>query len=169
MHDQPKVKPLRASAFFADGRASRPLPEGTVARGQLDDDGPFFTGKANGAYVRTSPVALTRPLLERGRERYDIYCSPCHDRVGNGGGMIVQRGFRRPPSLHEERLRQAALGYFFEIIGNGFRVMPSYAQQVPVADRWAIATYVRALQLSQTATLADVPAAERARLEQGKD
>jgi cytochrome c553 len=165
MHDQPKYKPERASAFFADGRASRPLVDGTVAWGQLAEEQADRAGKVKGAYVRELPVPLTRALLLRGRERFDIFCSPCHDRAGTGDGMIVQRGYRRPPSLHAERLRQQPDGYFFDVITNGFGVMPSYAAQIPASDRWAIIAYVRALQLSQGATLADVPAAERRRLE----
>jgi mono/diheme cytochrome c family protein len=165
MHDQPKYLPLQPSAFFDDGRASRPLVQGTVARGQLDDTSPSHTGKAGGTYLRRLPRAVTRPLLERGRERYDIFCSPCHDRTGYGGGMIVLRGFRRPPSFHQDRLREAADGYLFEVVSQGFGVMPSYASQVPVDDRWAIVAYVRALQLSQHAQLDDVPDEERARLE----
>jgi mono/diheme cytochrome c family protein len=153
MHDQPKYKPLRASRFFDDGRASRPLVEGTVARGhQHEDEAP--------------PV--TRALLERGRERYDIFCAVCHDRAGKGRGMIVERGFKQPPSFHIDRLRQVPDRYLVEVIGNGFGAMPSYAQQIRTADRWAIAAYVRALQLSQQATLADVPADERALLEGGQ-
>ena len=169
MHDQPKYKAQGISRFFADGRASRPLVEGTVAQGHLDDDKPFHTGKTPEGYVREVPVAITQALLVRGRERYDIYCSVCHDRVGLGGGLIVQRGFRTPPSLHEPRLRAQADGYLFEVISKGFGVMPDYAQQVRPADRWAIVAYVRALQLSQSATLADVPETERARLEQAAE
>jgi mono/diheme cytochrome c family protein len=165
MHDQPKYKPQRASAFFPDGRASRPLVDGTVAWGQLAEEQADRAGKVKGAYVREPPVPLTRALLLRGRERFDVFCSPCHDRAGTGDGMIVQRGFRRPPSLHAERLRQQPDGYLFDVITNGFGVMPSYAAQIPAADRWAIIAYVRALQLSQGATLADVPAAERRQLE----
>jgi mono/diheme cytochrome c family protein len=165
MHDQPKYKPLRPSAFFADGRASRPLVEGTVARGHLDDDSGFLTGKAAGVYLTSLPVALSPELAQRGRERYDVYCSPCHDRTGSGNGMIVQRGFKRPPSLHEERLRQMPPGYFFEAVTQGFGVMPSYAAQIPPADRWAIVAYLGALQLSQYAALADVPPEQRGALE----
>jgi len=169
MHDQPKLKPQRPSRFFPDGRASQAPPDGTVARGQLDVTSPWATGKdTGGAPVGQMPVALTRPLLARGRERYDVFCSPCHDRAGTGNGMIVQRGYRRPPSLHDERLRAAPDGHFFDVMTNGFGVMPRYAAQVPVADRWAIVAYVRALQTSRSGTVADVPAAERARLEVGK-
>jgi mono/diheme cytochrome c family protein len=169
MHDQPKYRPLESSAFFPDGRASRPVVEGTVARGQLGEDAAWTTGRVGKEWVRTAPVPFTAERLARGRERFDIFCSPCHDRVGTGGGMVVQRGFKRPPSFHIDRLRQAGDGYFFETITLGFGTMPSYATQIPVDDRWAIVAYVRALQLSQGATLADVPADERARLQAGKD
>jgi len=169
MHDQPRYEAQGISRFFADGRASRPLVEGTVAQGHLDEDRGFHTGKSGGAYLHAVPMPVTRELLVRGRERYDIYCSVCHDRVGLGRGLVVQRGFRTPPSLHEPRLREQADGYLFEAIGKGFGVMPDYAQQIRPADRWAIVAYVRALQLSQSATLADVPETERARLEQAAE
>jgi mono/diheme cytochrome c family protein len=165
MDNQPRYKPYRASKFFADGQSARPVVEGTVARGQLDEEPAFFTGKVSGKDVDRLPVPVTLPLLARGRERFEIFCSPCHDRVGEGHGMIVRRGYRVPPSLHEERLRAAPPGHFFDVISNGFGVMPSYAAQVPVADRWAIAAYVRALQRSQHASLADAPLDVRARLE----
>jgi hypothetical protein len=166
MHDQPKYKPLRSSPFFDDARTSRPRIEGTVARGELAGDAERTTGKDRGGrYVVAGPLPVTAELLRRGRERYDIFCAVCHDRAGTGRGMIVQRGYRRPESLHVDRLRTAPDGYFFENITAGFGVMPSYAAQVPVDDRWAIVAYVRALQLSQRATLADLPAAERAKLE----
>ena len=165
MQDQPKARPLRPSAFFPDGRSERPLVLGTVARERATADPVVATGKQAGDFVREAPIPVTPALLARGRERYDIYCSPCHDRVGTGAGMIVQRGYRRPPSFHDDRLRGVASGYIFDVIGRGFGVMPSYAVQVPVPDRWAITTYIRALQRSQNATLADVPAAERATLE----
>jgi mono/diheme cytochrome c family protein len=168
MHDQPKYEPLEPSAFFDDGRASRPLVEGTVARGRLASDAPLETGRDRGGLVRTNPLPVTEALLHRGRERYDVYCSVCHDRVGTGGGMIVRRGFRRPPSLHLDRLRAAEDGYLFDVVTQGFGVMPSYAQPIAAADRWAIVAYVRALQLSQRATLADVPPAERPHLERAR-
>jgi mono/diheme cytochrome c family protein len=164
MHDQPKYQPLEPSAFFDDGRASRPRVRGTVARGRLDDDVLYVTGKTDTGLSEVFPAPVTRATLDRGHQRYDIYCSPCHDRAGTGQGMIVMRGYKQPPSLHEERLRGMAPGYFFDVMTNGFGVMPSYAAQVPVDDRWAIAAYVRALQLSQHATLADLPADARAAL-----
>jgi len=165
MHDQPKVKPLAASAFFPDGRGSRPLVDGTVARSEPLGEHPYLTGRENGQLVRQAPVAVSAAVLARGHERFDVFCSPCHDRVGTGQGMIVQRGYRQPPSLHEQRLHDQPDGYFFDIMTNGFGVMPNYAQQIPVKDRWAITLYVRALQLSQGATLADVPADRRGELE----
>ena len=164
MHDQPKVKPLAASAFFPDGRGSRPLVDGTVARSEPLGEHPYLTGRENGQLVRQAPVAVSAAVLARGHERFDVFCSPCHDRVGTGQGMIVQRGYRQPPSLHEQRLRDQPDGYFFDIMTNGFGVMPNYAQQIPVADRWAITLYIRALQLSQHAALDDVPESERAPL-----
>jgi len=165
MDDQPRYEPLEASRFFPDGQSSRPRVEGTVARGELHADAALYTGKTGGRLVEKLPVPLTADLLARGRERYDIYCSPCHDRVGTGKGMIVRRGYREPPSLHIERLRQAPAGHFFDVMTSGFGAMPAYAHQVAVRDRWAIVAYIRALQRSQRATLADVPAAERQALE----
>jgi len=164
MQDQPRYDPLERSSFFEDGRASRPLVAGTIARGHLNEDEQLYTGRVAGAYTEQLPFPASRDVLARGRDRYDIYCSPCHDRVGNGVGMIVQRGYRQPPSFHIERLRIVPVGYFFDVITHGFGAMPSYAVQVPVRDRWAIIAYVRALQLSQHATLGDLPDAERAAL-----
>ncbi|MFI5364146.1 MAG: c-type cytochrome [Candidatus Binatia bacterium] len=164
MHDQPKYKEYRGSAFFSDGRSVRPLVADTVARGHLDDDALLYTGKSGMAFANVFPFPVTPDVLRHGQERYNIYCSPCHDRVGNGNGMIVRRGYRRPPSYHIDRLRAAPPGYFFDVITHGFGVMPDYATQVPVNDRWAIVAYIRALQLSQHAGLMDVPAAEQPRL-----
>jgi hypothetical protein len=166
MQDQPKYKNLRGSAFFDDGRSARPVVEDTVARGFLDADARFRTGKENGNPISTLPVPLDRALLERGKGRYGIYCTPCHGLTGNGLGIVVQRGYRRPPpSFHIDRLRGAPVGYFFDVQTHGFGSMMDYAAQIPPGDRWAIAAYLRALQLSQRATLADVPAAARAALE----
>lgn len=165
MHDQPKLEPLEQSSFFDDGRASRPIPPHTIARGQLTGDEFYSTGKTNGRFVDAFPAEVTREMLERGEQRYNIYCTPCHDRTGTGRGMIVQRGFPRAPSFHDKRLREAPPGYIFNAITNGFGVMPSYATQIPVDDRWAIVSYIRALQLSQSATLADVEPAKRQLLE----
>ena len=161
MHDQPKYKPLGRSDFFADQRASRPLVDGTIARGNLREDTLRFTGKVDGKPVDLFPFAVTGQVMVRGRERFDIFCSPCHGRSGAGDGMVVQRGFRRPPTYHQDRLRQVPAGYIFDVITNGFGLMPDHAQQIPVDDRWAIVAYVRALQRSQQAGLADVPPAER--------
>ena len=168
MHDQPKYQPLEASTFFKDGRASRPRVPGTVARGRRDDDAVLVSGKADGKLTEVFPAPVTKATLDRGHQRFDVYCSPCHDRSGGGRGMIVMRGYKQPSSFHEDRLRSMPPGYFFDVMTNGFGVMPSYAAQVPVADRWAIAAYIRALQLSQHATLAEVPEAERSALLTGK-
>jgi cbb3-type cytochrome c oxidase subunit III len=164
MHDQPKYQPLETSQFFKDGRASRPRVPGTVARGRRDDDLLLMTGKSDGKLSELFPAPVTRAVLDRGHERFNIYCSPCHDRVGTGRGMIVERGYKQPTSFHDERLRGMPAGYFFDVMTNGFGVMPSYAAQVPVNDRWAIAAYIRALQLSQHATMAEVPEDERTAL-----
>jgi mono/diheme cytochrome c family protein len=164
MHDQPKYKPLARSDFFADQRASRPLVEGTISRGHLREDTLRFTGKTDGKPVDLFPYPVTAEVMARGRERFDIFCSPCHGRTGAGDGMVVQRGFRRPPTYHQDRLRQVPAGYIFDVITNGFGLMPDHAQQIPVDDRWAIVAYVRALQRSQQASVADVPPAERAGL-----
>lgn len=167
MADQPRYKPLAQSTFFGDERASRPLVEGTVARGHLREDEHLFTGKVGGKPAEAFPFPVTRDVLERGQERYNIFCAPCHDRVGTGQGMVVRRGFRAPPSFHAERLRAAPAGYFFEVMTNGFGTMPSYGAEVPARDRWAIVAYIRALQVSQKARLADVPPEERHRLPGG--
>jgi mono/diheme cytochrome c family protein len=165
MHDQPRYEPLEASKFFADGMASRQLPEGTVARGHLDADVLFYAGKdAAGQPSAELPMPADGKLLVRGQERFDIYCSPCHGRLGDGMGMVARRGFKQPPSFHDERLRTSPVGYYFDVMTHGFGVMPSYAAAVPPADRWAIAAYIRALQLSQRAHLADLGPADRAAL-----
>jgi cytochrome c len=166
MHDQPKFKGFRPTSLFADGRSVRPLVPGTVARGHLRDDALLYTGKVGSDFANEFPFPVTRAVLDRGQERYNIYCSPCHDRVGTGNGMIVQRGYKQPPSFHQDRLRQQAPGYFFHVISNGFGVMPDYAAQIPVRDRWAIVAYIRALQLSQYASLQDLSPAERQQLDQ---
>ncbi len=165
MHDQPKYIPLRATTFFPDGRSARPLVDGTVARGHLDDDVAFYTGKGtDGKFVNAFPFPVTKDVLERGQNRFDIYCAPCHDRLGNGFGMIVRRGYRRPPSYHIERLRSVPDGYIFDVITNGFGAMPDYSAQIPAGDRWAIVAYVRALQVSQNASVNDVPPEARQQL-----
>ncbi len=164
MREQPRYNPLTASPLFQDGRAARPPVDATVARGQLRDNEPFYTGKQNGVPIDKIPFPVTRRVLERGHERFDIYCSPCHGRTGDGQGMVVQRGFQTPPSYHVERLQEAPDGHFFDVMTNGFGVMASYASRVGPADRWAITAYIRALQLSQAATIDDVPAGERDKL-----
>jgi mono/diheme cytochrome c family protein len=165
MNDEPRYKPLAASDFFEDGQSARPQVTGTIAHGHLRLDQAFYTGRLNGSLVDTFPVPVTRALLTRGQERFDIFCSPCHGRTGDGDGMVVQRGFRPPPSYHLDRLRAAPIGHFFDVMTNGIGAMPSYASRVSVMDRWAIAAYIRALQLSQFAPLADVPETERQRLQ----
>jgi mono/diheme cytochrome c family protein len=171
MQDQPKMKPFRGTTFFGDGLSSRQPIEGTIPRGFLRTKSPYFTGKKTGAQtnqgpgqtppapgqavvsfpddIETFPVQITKEIVERGRERYDIFCSVCHGLTGNGDGMIVRRGFRRAASFNDDRLRQAPVGHFFDAITNGWGAMPSYASQIPVQDRWAIIAYIRALQTSQ--------------------
>ena len=161
MHDQPRFKPLAMSDFYTDLRSARPPVEGTVARGQLHEDSYFYTGKIGGNPGDYLPFPATREVLERGQQRFNIYCAPCHSRIGDGNGMIVQRGFKQPPSYHIERLEKAPLGYFFDVMTNGFGAMPSYAGQIPERDRWCIVAYIRALQLSQHASTADVPAGQK--------
>jgi mono/diheme cytochrome c family protein len=157
MHNQPKYRGLRPSAFFADGSSARPLIEGTVARGTLQDDEGFFTGKVAKVDVKDLPFTVDEQVLNRGQERFNIYCTPCHDRTGSGNGMVVQRGYRRPPSFHIDRLRTADPGHFFDVMTNGFGAMPDYREQIAARDRWAIVAYIRALQLSQHAAASDVP------------
>jgi mono/diheme cytochrome c family protein len=164
MEKQPKLKPLQPSEFFSDGRGSRPGVEGTVARGDLQEDTLFYTGKENGRDALRFPEPVSAKLLTRGRERYDIFCAVCHDRTGSGNGMIVQRGFPRPPSFHQARMVAAPVGHYFDVITHGFGRMYSYGDRVPPQDRWAIVAYIRALQRSQNAGLADVPAVDREKL-----
>jgi mono/diheme cytochrome c family protein len=157
MHDQPRFKPLAESDFYADLRSARAPVEGTVARGDLREDSYFYTGKigANPGDYMPAEVPVNEETLARGRERFNIYCAPCHSRVGDGNGMLPQRGYRHPPSYHQDRLRKAPLGYFFDVMTNGFGAMPDYAMQITPEDRWKIVAYIRALQLSQNATAAD--------------
>jgi mono/diheme cytochrome c family protein len=168
MRDEPRYEPLEATDFFANGMASRPLVEGTIARGQLHEDEAFYSGKEGSEFVSKIPLDVDRALLERGQERFNIYCAVCHARTGEGNGMIVQRGFRKPPSYHIERLQNAPDGHFFDVMTNGFGAMPSYRIQIPPRDRWAIVAYVRVLQMSRHAKLEDVPAEERAKLEESQ-
>ncbi len=165
MHDQAKYEPYEASELFADGAASRTPVEGTVARGMLHGDGRLYRGmEADGSFVDEIPLPVTSELVARGRERFEIYCSPCHGRTGDGQGMIVSRGFKQPESFHVDRLQQTQDGYFYDVISNGFGQMSSYASQVEPADRWAIVSYVRALQLSRRAPAQMLTADERQRL-----
>jgi mono/diheme cytochrome c family protein len=173
MQDQPRYKAYKKSDFFKDGRASRNLPEGTVARGLLKEDKAFFTGKIDNpnpnAAVQTTtdpsgntlvssfpndvdafPIPVTKELVDRGQDRYNIYCIVCHGPVGNGDGMIVRRGFSKPPTYHDDRLRNAPVGHFFDVMTNGWGKMNSYADKLTAADRWAVTAYIRALQASQS-------------------
>ncbi|HTA25415.1 MAG TPA: cytochrome c [Terriglobales bacterium] len=161
MHDQPRFKPLAKSDFYGDLRSARAPVEGTVARGQLHEDTYFYTGKVGSNPGDYLPFAANEEVLARGRERFNIYCSPCHSQLGDGNGVIVQRGYRQPPSYHTERLRKAPLGYFFDVMTNGFGAMPDYASQISARDRWNIVAYIRALQLSQNASAADIPAGQK--------
>lgn len=191
MHDQPKYKPLRPSPFFKDGQSERPLVDGVVPRGYLRADAHLYTGKRGGrqalavgtpsnnpvqgnadvpagtpdpTVVSTFPFPVTVAGVQRGQERFNIFCSPCHGRLGNGDGMVVRRGFRQPPSFHSDRLREAPVGHFFDVMTNGFGAMPNYADKLTPEDRWAVAAYIRALQLSQQATVADVAPEARTKL-----
>jgi len=197
MQDQPKYKPLQPSSFFEDDRSARPQVEGTVALGQLREDTLLYTGRVSApaaqpagagpqaaeaeqaapvaqtstaqAFSNVFPFPVTREVVDRGQERYNIYCSMCHGATGDGLGMVVRRGYRQPPALYIERLKNAPAGYFFDVITNGFGAMPDYAAQIPVRDRWAIVAYLRALQLSQQAPVADLSAEDRQKLEQQKN
>lgn len=175
MHDQPKFIPQRGTTFYADGRSVRPQVTGTVARSQAGDDSYFATGMVAGKEGDGLPIPLNIDTIDRGQERYNIYCSACHSRVGNGEGVIVQRGYRPAGNFHTDRLRNAPLGHFFAVMTNGYGAMPDYAAQLTPEDRWAVAAYIRALQLSQNAKAADVPAGKHVEdlheiaHEQGKD
>jgi mono/diheme cytochrome c family protein len=172
MYDQPRYEPLERSGFYADTRGSRPLVEGTVARGTLDAAAVSLppAGAPGAAALATAlPVPLTRELVFRGRDRYEIFCTPCHDRTGSGQGMVVRRGYRPPPTLHIDRLQDAPIGHLYDVMSRGLGAMPDYAQQIPPSDRWAIAAYVKALQLSQRALAAELPPDDRARLEAGRE
>ncbi len=158
---QPKYIPLRQSTFFGDNRSARLPINGTVARDQYSGDPYLVTGKNGKQDGDRMPYPVTMQVLQRGQQRYNIYCAPCHSRVGDGNGMIAQRGYRQPPSLHDDRLRQAVLGHFFDVMTNGYGAMPDYASQINPTDRWAIAAYIRALQLSQHGSIEDVPEESR--------
>jgi mono/diheme cytochrome c family protein len=165
MHNQPRYKPLAATEFFGDGRSARPEIEGTVARGHLRIDQARYTGKVNDQEVDYFPFPITRADLERGQERFNIFCSPCHSRIGDGNGMVVRRGFRQAASYHTQRLIDAPVGHFFFVMTNGFGAMPSYGSRIEPDDRWRIAAYVRVLQFSQNAPLDAVPADQRGALD----
>jgi mono/diheme cytochrome c family protein len=165
MSIQPKRMPLQSSTFFADGRSSRSPVPGTVPQGGLRLDEHLYRGLSGGDFARTFPGTITEETLARGRERFNIFCSPCHGRTGGGHGTVVERGYRAPPSFHQDRLRQAPPGYLFDVVTRGQGAMPGYADQVPAQDRWAILAYIRALQLSQAAPEGDVPPEELRRLE----
>jgi len=158
MHNQPKFVPQRGTTFFADGRSARPQVENTVGRDQMHEAAYFYTGLIDGKEGDGLPLPLTEAMMQRGQERYNLYCTPCHSRVGNGNGMIVQRGYKPAGNFHTDRLRQAPLGHFFQVMTNGYGAMPDYSAQLTPEDRWAVAAYVRALQLSQNAKESDVAA-----------
>lgn len=167
MHDQPRVggnRSMRQSDFFADGRSQRELPQNTVPRGFLRDDTYFYTGKVGNNVGLVFPMPVTGEVLARGEQRFNVYCTPCHSALGDARGMIVMRGFQQPTSFHDERLRNAPVGHFFDVMTNGFGAMPDYAAQITPADRWAVIAYIRALQLSQNASVAEVPTQERERM-----
>jgi hypothetical protein len=166
MHNQPKYRPLRATDFFADGASARPLVEGTIARGTLQEDQAFFTGKSGNTPVKELPFPVDEAVLNRGQDRFNIFCTPCHDSLGTGRGMVVQRGYRQPPSFHDDRLRNADAGYIFDVITNGFGAMPDYRMQLAARDRWAVIAYIRALQLSQHAAATDVPGGDPTKVPQ---
>jgi mono/diheme cytochrome c family protein len=162
MADQPRYNPLSPSTFFADGRSERPLIENTVARGSIADDALVIPKDSN-----AFPLPVNATLLERGEDRYKIFCTPCHGLQGDGNGFVAMRGMKHPPSYHLERLREAPVGYFYDVVTNGFGVMPSYAEQIPPRDRWAIIAYIRVLQLSRDAKVSELPADLKAKLESG--
>jgi cytochrome c553 len=164
MADQPHQRPLEPSNFFDDGMASRPVEPGTVARAGKEQNGPRFHSKVDGKLVDTLPFEVTMEVLARGQERYEIFCSPCHDRLGTGQGMIVRRGFTPARSFHNPRLRDAPAGHFFEVITQGFGQMPSYANQLSEQDRWAVIAYIRALQFSRNVRLDQLPPEDRAKM-----
>jgi mono/diheme cytochrome c family protein len=155
MHNAPRYEPLEPSTLFADGSSARHPVEGTVPRGALNADEALFTGKTDGVAVKEMPFAISAADLDRGQQRFNIYCTPCHDQSGNGNGMVVQRGYRKPPSFHIDRLKQADPGYMFDVISNGFGAMPDYKAQIDVRDRWRIVAYVKALQMAPGAGAPD--------------
>ena len=168
MHDQPKYSPLEESSFFPDNAASRPPVAGTVPRGHLRDDELLYQGTLNGQAAEVFPFAVDEAVMARGQDAFNAFCSPCHGRTGRGDGIVVRRGYTRPPDLTDENVRSQTVGHYFNVITNGFGAMPDHAAQVKVRDRWAIVAYLRALQMSASASIADVPPAERTRLEAGR-
>ncbi len=166
MRFQPRFDPLEENTFFEDGRSARPAVADTVARGQLRLDEQLYTGRFEGNYATTYPMPITPEVLQRGQQRFDVFCAPCHSQLGDGQGMVVKRGFKEPPSFHIDRLREAPPGYFFSVMTNGFGVMYSYKSRVKVEDRWAIAAYIKALQLSQHADVSALPADDVQKLEE---
>jgi mono/diheme cytochrome c family protein len=170
MYDQPRYEPYEATDFFDDGTSARPRIEGTVPRLDPKDAGPwseelFTTGKVNGKLAESLPFPVDRAVLDRGQERYRIYCTPCHGELGDGRGMIVQRGFNPPPSFHKDELRKQPVGHYFDVMTRGFGTMYSYASRIPPRDRWAIVAYIRTLQLSQSTTAAVLSPEDKRRLE----
>jgi hypothetical protein len=165
MYNQPKLRPLQESTFFTNGMASRLPVEGTIARGFLEDDPHLFDGRVGDNLAETFPFEITTEVINRGQERYNIFCTPCHDHTGGGNGIIVERGFKQPTSFHDQRLVDSPVGYYYNAIKNGFGVMMDYSAQIPVNDRWAIIAYIRALQLSQRANINDLPESLRAELQ----
>ena len=161
MSDQPKYKPYGASSFFADGTSARPLVEGTIARGHMITDSLLATGKSGGKFADLFPFPVTSAVVQRGQDRFDTFCSPCHGRIADGNGMIVQRGFPAPPSLLTDSLRAEPAGFFYDVMTNGFGKMYSYAPSIGERDRWAIVAYIRALQLSRKIPLTDLPETDR--------
>jgi mono/diheme cytochrome c family protein len=164
MHDQPRYKPLAETDFFSDHRASRPMVEGTVARGHLHIDEARYTGKIAGQEIEQFPIPIAKEDIERGETRFNIYCTPCHGKIGDGNGMIVLRGFRQAASFYSDKLVNAPVGHYYDVITNGFGAMPSYASRIQPDDRWRLIAYIRALQLSESASINDVPAEERGNL-----
>lgn len=166
MHDTPRYEAYEASTFFGDGRSARAPITGTVARGQLRADDHLYTGMVEGQLADTFPFAISHEDMQRGQQRFNVFCAPCHGQLGDGNGMVVQRGLRQAATYHQDRLREERIGYFYDVITNGFGAMQGYAEQVSVRDRWLIAAYIRALQFSQQAPLDAVSPGDRPRLDQ---
>lgn len=168
MFDQPKYRPLAASAFYIDGRSARPVPPNTIPFDGTDQGEAVENGTTNGVFDATIPVTMNEALLQRGRDRFDIYCTPCHGYTGDGHGMVAKRGFKQPADLHSDRIRNAPPGYLYDVIAHGYGAMPDYGDELSVQDRWAVVAYIRALELSRRATVQDVPADQQQKLEKGK-